>query len=124
MSAHRAHSCGDRRRAGQGGIEVCLWVVAFSAALVALSHYARFGMAGRVKQGADSVSQTLFNSTDAEVAFLRCQDSVDARRGAAGAGRSRFGSLALDRTNLTEPVARFALSECPDDLLPPESVVP
>lgn len=124
MSAPRAYSCGGRRRTGQGGIEVCLWVLAFSTALVALNHYVRFGMAGRVKQGADSISQTLFNSADAEVAFLRCQDSVDVRRGAAGAGRLRFGSLARDRTDLTEPVARFALSECPDDLLPPESVVP
>jgi hypothetical protein len=98
---------------GQGGIELCLWVMAVTVALVALSHYVRFSMAGRVKSSADSLSPTLFNSAQADVAFLRCQNSVTLAQGAAGATQGRFASWAYDRTNLTDPVAPYAMSACP-----------
>jgi len=107
----------NRRRAGQGGIEMCLWMVLFAIVVVAMNRYVRFSVAGRVKSAADGVSPTLFNSSGGEVAFLRCQESEDVKEGVGAASRSRFASQANDRTDLSNPVPAYALSDCPRTLL-------
>lgn len=99
---------------GQGGLELCYFVIAIVVALVAMTHYVRMSVAGRIKTGADSVSQTLFNTEGADITFMRCQNSLVLSRGTiAGAVQTNGASLSAERIQLAGPVAAYQLNDCP-----------